>query len=222
MQIVYEEKTFLVCLKPAGVLSQAGAGENMPALLRGAVGGEIFPVHRLDTPASGLMVFAKTAAAAAALSRQVSAGDTEKEYFCVTHGTPENDGGTLTDLLFKDSRKNKSYVVVRPRRGVKEARLSYTLLGATAREGSPYSLMRIKLDTGRTHQIRVQFASRRMPLAGDGKYGAADNFHTLALWSCRLGFLHPESGEPLSFFVPPPSEAPWNWFPPDAYAFAEN
>lgn len=213
MEIFYQDHFIVVCVKPAGVLSQEGPGQTMPALLREAGCGAVFPVHRLDTPAAGGMVFAKTKQAAAALSRQISAGEMQKEYLCAVHGVPAETSGEYTDLLFKDAKKNKSYVASSRRVGVREAKLSYAVLSAAGTPAGQGSLVRVRLFTGRTHQIRVQFSSRGMPLFGDGKYGARDHLPSLALWSVFLSFRHPQSGAPLSFSFLPPAEAPWNWFP---------
>ncbi len=215
MQILYNDAALCVCLKPAGVLSQDGGGTNMPALLRQALGiSDIYPVHRLDTAAAGLMVYAKTGAAAAALSRQMAEHTFIKEYFAVLHGVPAQPEGEYTDLLFKDAQKNKTYVVKSARRGVREARLAYRVLSATETPAGPAALVRVRLFTGRTHQIRVQFAARRTPLFGDGKYGAKDRFPALALFSCRLAFTHPETGAPAEFTLPPPEAEPWSFFSP--------
>ena len=201
-----------MCEKPAGVLSQEGPGHTAPALLREALGGEIYTVHRLDTAAAGCMVYARTKAAAAALSKQMTDGGFSKEYLAAVHGKPDADEGEFEDLLFKDSLKNKTYVVDTPRRGVKQAKLAYRVLQSAATPCGEGSLVRVKLYTGRTHQIRVQFASRGSPLFGDGKYGAKDHLPRLALFSCRLAFADPDTGEPLEFTLPAPEEEPWSWF----------
>ena len=212
MKIIYQTNSFIVCEKPAGVLSQEGPGRTMPALLREALGGEIYTVHRLDTAAAGCMVYARTKAAATALSKQIVDGGFTKEYLAAVHGRPAEDAGEYEDLLFKDGAKNKTYVVNTPRRGVKQAKLAYRVLESAETPCGEGSLVRVKLYTGRTHQIRVQFASRAMPLFGDGKYGAKDNLPRLALFSCRLAFADPDTGEATEFTLPPPEEEPWNWF----------
>ena len=205
MNILYEDRALVICEKPAGVLSEEG---GMPGLLREALGcPEIYCVHRLDRETGGLMVYAKTKRAAAALSAAIAAGELEKEYLAVLQGQPE-EHGTLRDLLYRDAAKNKSFVVKRMRKGVREAELRYRRL--ESREG--FSLVRVKLLTGRSHQIRVQFASRGMPLVGDGKYGSAWRDRGLALWSTALSFPHPVTGERLSRTLPPPKDWPWSLF----------
>ena len=188
----------------------------MPALLREALCRDaIYPVHRLDTAAAGLTVFALTGAAAASLSAQIAEKKLRKEYFAAVHGAPREPAGTYEDLLFRDAKKNKTYVVDRPRKGVKQARLTYRTLCAAETPRGQGSLVRVRLETGRTHQIRVQFASRGTPLFGDGKYGAKDNEPSLALLSCALGFTLPDTGEEVSFELPLPREGIWGYFTAD-------
>lgn len=187
MEILYSDKEIAVCLKPLGVDSE----KELPALLAEALGGQIFPVHRLDKNVGGCMVYARTKQAAAALSKAIQEGTMVKEYLALVHGTPP-EAGDWQDLLWKDSQKNKVFVVKRERKGVKQARLEFTRLTA----GDP-SLVRIRLHTGRSHQIRVQFASRGYPLAGDHKYGARDDSDTPMLFSCALTF--PHQGKTMHF-----------------------
>ncbi len=208
IEILYEDEHLIFAVKPVGVLSQKGDGENMIDLLS-AGRGEVYPVHRLDTAVGGVMVFAKTSQAAAKLSALVSRNEIEKQYLAVLQGVPEKSGDTLVDLLFKDSRKNKSFVVNRERKGVKKASLEYSLIKA---EGG-LSLVKVRLHTGRTHQIRVQFASRKLPLLGDGKYGSKCNKCSVALWSHSLSFVHPYTKKEIGFTAFPPSDRfPWNIF----------
>lgn len=178
MQILYHDRDLAVLLKPVGMDSETA----VPAALIQALGGECFPVHRLDLNVGGVMVYARTRSAAAALSRAVQEGTMVKEYVALVHGTPEASGD-WTDLLLKDARKNKVFVVSRERKGVKQARLTYQRLT----DGDP-ALVRIRLYTGRSHQIRVQFASRLHPLVGDHKYGARDEATAPMLYSCCLTF----------------------------------
>ncbi len=174
MEILYSDKDIVVLIKPVGLDSE----HEVPA----ALDGEIYPIHRLDKNVGGVMVYARTKYAAATLSRAVQEGTMVKEYVAMVHGTPP-EKGDWQDLLFKDSGKNKVFVVKRERRGVKKARLEFTRLRA-----GEESLVRIRLHTGRSHQIRVQFASRGFPLVGDHKYGAKDGAGAPMLFSCRLTF----------------------------------
>ena len=170
-----------VCVKPAGMDSE----KEVPEALGEAAGGSFLPVHRLDRAAAGLMVYARTPAAAAQLSRLIQAGQLTKEYMLLCHGALPAKNGPMEDLLWKDIHKNKVYVVSRPRAGVREARLTYRVLGSPAPDRT---LVRVRLETGRTHQIRVQFASRGCPLWGDRRYGARDREKELYLFSCALSF----------------------------------
>lgn len=178
MDILFSDPNLVVCVKPVGLDSQ----QELPDALKAALGGEFLPVHRLDQNVGGLMVFARSKAAASELSRAIQAGDMVKEYVALVHGVPPEQGD-WEDLLWKDSAKNKVFVVRRMRRGVKRARLEFTRLSEGDR-----SLVRIRLHTGRTHQIRVQFASRGFPLVGDHKYGARDDAPAPYLYSCCLTF----------------------------------
>ena len=197
IEILYEDDSVLCCVKPVGVLSQGAPGgeADLVSLLQSQTGGAVYPIHRLDRRVGGVMVFAKTGQAAAALNRQVADGTFQKRYAALIHGVMEPQQGVLTDLLFKDARTNKVFVVSRPRKGVREARLSYRV----EQSDDAVSRVAVLLDTGRTHQIRVQFASRRHPLVGDRRYGAHDDSKTLCLWSRSVTFFHPVSGEPLTF-----------------------
>ena len=201
MEIVFEDDDIIVIVKPAGMASQTTPeGNDCVTALAARTGGDVFPVHRLDTAARGVMVYAKNKKAAAFLSREIAEGRFRKEYAALVHGRPEPPEGTMEDRLFKD-RSNKTFVVRRERKGVKKAILTYRTESTfdTEKYGA-LSLVSVLLQTGRTHQIRVQFASRRLPLLGDGKYGARDNAPFLALASRKLTFRHPGTGEEMSFF----------------------
>ena len=178
MEILYTDTGIVVCVKPVGMDSE----HEVPA----ALGGEIYPIHRLDKNVGGVMVYAKSKAAAAALSKAVQEGSMVKEYVAMVHGCPPEEGD-WEDLLWKDSTKNKVFVVKRERRGVKKGRLEYKRLT----QGEE-SLVRIRLHTGRSHQIRVQFSSRGFPLVGDHKYGSRDEKTEPMLFSCCLTFPYKE------------------------------
>lgn len=211
-EILYADAAVAVVVKPAGVLSQGDAEDAMPALLQKQLGGTTFPVHRLDQPTGGVMVYARTQDAAAKLSAQMQSEAFGKEYLAVLDGTPEPAEGELHDLLFFDRQKGKSYAVRRKRAGVKDARLAYRVLA----QAEGLTLVRVRLYTGRTHQIRVQFSSRGWPLTGDGKYGSRNNRCAPALWSAELHFAHPVTGETLIFRSQPPEAYPWTLFSPDS------
>ncbi len=198
MKLLYSDRDLAVCVKPVGMDSE----HTLPAALSASLGGEIFSIHRLDQNVAGVMVFARTKYAAAALSKAVQEGAMVKEYVALVHGTPP-ENGDWTDFLFKDSSKNKVFVVKKERRGVKKARLEFSRLT----QGEE-SLVRIRLHTGRSHQIRVQFASRGFPLVGDHKYGARDKATAPMLFSCRITF--PWKGESRQFSVLP------EWAIPDS------
>ena len=182
IEILEQTPQLVLCVKPVGVRAQGEAEADLPALLKRQLGCEIYPVHRLDQAVGGVMVFAKTAPAAAKLSQAIAGGELQKEYLAVLERSPEQTEGELSDLLFHDRTKNKTSVVSRQRKGVKEAKLAYRVLDVQ----NGLCLVRIRLYTGRTHQIRVQFASRGMPLVGDGKYGSRKNAASPALWSYAL------------------------------------
>jgi len=201
MRIIFYDAHIIVCQKDAGELSEGEGTTALPTLLASAMkeAGEhtdIYTVHRLDRETVGVMVFARTSKAAAALSAVLNTDAFTKEYYALCHGRPEEDSATLTDLLYYDRKRGKSFVVDRQRAGVKEAVLDYTCLQTS----DDLSLLRIRLHTGRTHQIRVQLASRRHPLAGDRRYGAPKSeYSTVALVAYRLTFPHPATGESMTF-----------------------
>lgn len=207
IDILFENDDFVVCIKPVGIASQNDKAQDVVKLLAQQSGSTIFPVHRLDTAVGGTMVFAKNQKTAANLSKQVQDGTFKKKYLAVVSGRPESDSAILEDLLFKDSSKNKSYVVKRERKGVKKAKLGYELVSYSEN----MSLLKILLYTGRSHQIRVQFASRKLPLIGDGKYGSKDNRCTVALWSSEIVFEW--NGDSVEFVsYPDNKQFPWNLF----------
>lgn len=178
MEILYSDKNIVVCVKPVGLDSET----ELPVTLKEQLGGLIFPIHRLDKNVGGIMVYARTKQAAADLSKAVQEGTMVKEYVALVHGTPL-ENGDWEDLLWKDAKKNKVFVVKRQRGGVKKARLEFRRLSA-----GETSLVHVRLHTGRSHQIRVQFSSRGFPLVGDHKYGSRDERTEPMLFSCRITF----------------------------------
>ena len=196
MEVLFEDKNLIVAIKERGPLSEEHESRpNMVRSLKEVTGGEIYPVHRLDKDVGGVMVYAKTKSAAASLSAQAGDRTMKKTYLAILHGKPQEESGTLEDLLFFDKGKNKSFVVKKERRGVKKALLNYRVI--SQKDGN--ALTEVELLTGRTHQIRVQFASRKMPLFGDRRYGAKDESRIIALWSKEISFLHPVTKERMTF-----------------------
>ena len=214
LTILYEDAHLVICLKPPGVLSEdSEKGRCMPALLREHYRAQgkndyIATVHRLDKIVGGVMVFSRRRQVTGKLTAAIARHEITKEYLAVLRGHPEKAEDTLTDLLFRDAAHNKSYVVRRMRKGVREARLSYREIART----EALSLVRIQLHTGRTHQIRVQFASRGLPLLGDIRYGSRDERCTAALWSYRLALRHPVTGKTVDVSALPPEGYPWQLF----------
>lgn len=213
MEFLYADDRVVVCIKPAGVLSTDEPG-GMPELIRKALGDEnavVRSVHRLDRVVGGVMVYARTARAASDLGKQMQEGRFHKEYRAVIRGVPPEREGTLRDLLIRDKALRKTFVTDAPGPEAKEAVLDYRVLDSK----NGLSLVSVRLHTGRTHQIRCQFASRGMPLAGDRKYGSGEEDGPIGLWSCALEFCHPRTGERMRFEAEPPKEEPWIMFSQD-------
>lgn len=217
--IVYQDRHLLVARKEPGLLSEFDSNKkiSLPALLSDQLAAsgemsELFTVHRLDRGVGGLILFARHKEAASRLIAMIADRRIEKQYLAVIHGSPIESEGEFFDLLFRDSTKNKSFVVDRMRKGVRDARLSYQVLNRLDEETGTLSLVRILLHTGRTHQIRVQFSSRQMPLWGDYKYGGKDEGE-IALFSHQLSFPHPMTGKQMTFTALPNSVFPWSEFP---------
>ncbi len=210
MKLVYVDEDILVCVKPTRVLSTDEPG-GVPELARNALGdpdADVRTVHRLDRVVGGLMVLARNAKSASELSRQIRVGSFKKEYLAVVHGCPENDCGKLLDYLYRDKARKMTMVASEPAIGVQEAELDYTVL----RRCGDMTKVQIRLHTGRTHQIRVQFASRAMPLVGERKYAELNDDCEIALWSSRLEFTHPKTGELMRFDMKPKDCYPWSLF----------
>ena len=208
MEFLYIDPDIVVCIKPARVLSTDEPG-GLPELVREALGdpeADIRTVHRLDRVVSGVMVLARNPKAASELSRQIREDLFEKEYLAVVHGCPETPSGTLRDLLYRDKARRMTMVASEPAKGVQEAILDYQVVHQT----ESMSRIRIQLKTGRTHQIRVQFASRGMPLVGERKYSTREDPCEIALWSHSIGFRHPGTGKWVTFSKDPPECYPWS------------
>lgn len=206
VKIYYCDTDIIVCQKLPGISSE---NDGMPSLLSAECSGTVYPVHRLDQAVGGLMVYARSSKAAAELSRQITQGELKKEYYAVLDGVPAEQEGCIRDLLFHDVRRNKTFVVDRKRSGVKAAELSYRVVETV----DSATLVRVALKTGRSHQIRVQFASRKLPLLGDGKYGSRTKLSNIALYSCMLSFSHPGTGKAMCFEALPDCAEPWSRFP---------
>lgn len=208
MELIHVDKDIVVCIKPPRVLSTDEPG-GLPELVREALGdpkADIRTVHRLDRVVSGVMVLARNARAASELSRQIREDAFEKEYLAVVHGCPEEAEGTLKDLLWRDKARKMTMVAQIPAKGVQEAVLDYRVL----KSNETMSLVQVTLRTGRTHQIRVQFSSRGMPLVGERKYAVLEDPCEIALWSHRVGFTHPGTGKWVTFSREPAAEFPWD------------
>lgn len=207
MELIYLDNEIVVCVKPPRVLSTDEPG-GLPELVRQALGNphaDVRTVHRLDRVVSGVMVLARSAAAASELSRQIREDQFTKEYLAVVHGCPKPESGTLTDLLYRDKARRMTMVASHPGKGVQEAVLDYQVLHCAG----DISRVKVHLRTGRTHQIRVQFASRGMPLVGERKYATLNDPCEIALWSHKIGFFHPATGERMEFSQEPPGGYPW-------------
>lgn len=220
MDILYEDKNIISLVKPAGYLCEES--DSKPSVvnfirehkMKNNENKDVFTVHRLDVLTSGVMIFAKNKAYAGKLSAIV--GDHNeflKEYLVIVEGVPKEKNGECRDFLFKDSSKKKSFVVKKMRKGVKEAFLKYELLDVKTVEEKTYSLIKVRLFTGRTHQIRVQFSSRKMPVLGDGKYGSRNSNCNLALFSHKLSFKNPIDKKEITVSALPNfHEYPWHIF----------
>lgn len=210
VKILYQDQDIVVCIKPPRVLSTDEPG-GLPDCLRehfGLPGGDFRTVHRLDRVVSGVMVLARNASSASELSRQIRDGEFKKSYLAVIHGAPETVQGRMTDLLGRDKARKMTYIADKPGKGIQEAVLDYEVVAAA----NGFSLVKIRLHTGRTHQIRVQFSGRGMPLAGERKYAVLSDAFEIGLWSHSISFFHPQNGKPMFFSDNPPAKEPWTYF----------
>ena len=213
IQILYQDRHIIAACKPSGLLSEEGRAANVVTELKNQLETEtLLTVHRLDREVSGVMLFAKHKEAADRLIKMIAEHSIVKEYLAIVHGTPEAPTGRFDDLLFKDSHINKSFVVDRPRVGTRRAILDYKTVSSADYNGSKVSLVKISLETGRTHQIRVQFSHRKMPLVGDGRYGGRERV-PIALRSSHTVFTHPFTKKKIELFcLPDTAVLPWSLF----------
>lgn len=225
-KILYEDQDVIVPVKPAGLEAQSTHSfepdmvseirKHIARLSTQSSTNPIAPyvgvIHRLDKPVGGVMVYAKNQKAASALSKQVQNGKLKKTYCAVICGKPVDNVGEYVDFLRKEEGSNYSQIVDKSVDGSKKAELSYEILGTKVVDGQELSLAKIHLVTGRHHQIRVQFAGHGFPLLGDAKYGKSRRRQPLALWAMELTFVHPVTGEELSFSAQPEGSAFQSFF----------
>ncbi len=209
LNIIYEDECLIVCEKPAGVATQTKrlGQADMESILKNYRAGKgetpyIGVIHRLDQPVAGIMVFAKTKEAAASLSRQVQSKAADKFYYAMTDGIPEIKSETLEDYLLHDGKTNTSKVVDAKVKGAKSARLSYEVI----EENGDRAVLRVQLDTGRPHQIRVQLSHAGWPIVGDRKYNQKESAKEagLKLSSYKIGFTHPATKKRMEFEIENP------------------
>ena len=216
IRVLYRDKFIIAVEKPCGMLSESSPTEQdsiLSEISKQENLESLSLVHRLDRNVSGLMILAKNKSSAGKFSALVSERAMNKEYLAIVHGKPQDDFGIYRDLLFKDSLSNKSFVTDKMRKGVKDASLEYRVIDSKESEDGILSLVRVRLHTGRTHQIRVQFSSRTTPLFGDGKYGSHTNRGEIALYSARMSFAHPFTKKPSDLrSLPDADKYPWNLF----------
>ncbi len=218
LNVIYEDNHIIVVEKPCNVPSQADktTDEDMLTLIKKYIKekynkpGEVFLglVHRLDRPVGGIMVFARTSKAASRLSEAIRTNNFSKRYLAVVEGKFENTQGSFEDYLFKDEALNKSKVVSKDKNGAKLAKLKYEVIS----EVDGKSLVKIDLETGRHHQIRVQFSNAGHPLVGDQKYGRTNPGVQIALWAYEIEFKHPTKDEIMKFNCYPKKVGAWSAF----------
>ena len=210
LTLLFRDKSLVVCVKPVGVSSES---PGLPDLIRKQEGYPVFPVHRLDRTTGGACVLARSSSVCAGLQRLFQQDRVIKEYLAVVSGTPETESGSFSDLLYHDHRTNKTFVVDRMRRGVKDATCEWSTLHTVDLPEGRVTLLRVRLHSGRTHQIRIQFASRNMPLVGDRRYGSLIRSSAPALWSARICFPHPLlEDKMIDVASSPPDSFPWSCF----------
>ena len=209
LPLLFKDDSLVVCLKPVGISSES---PGLPDMIRNQEGFPVFPVHRLDQTTGGVCVLARSSSVCTEMQRLFQLDQVIKEYLAVVSGTPDTDSGLFYDLLYHDQRTNKTFVVDKMRKGVKDAYCEWSVLETVDSPDGRISLVRIRLHSGRTHQIRIQFASRKMPLVGDRRYGSRIRASVPALWSARICFPHPLSDQTIDVSSRPPDGFPWSCF----------
>ena len=209
LPLLFKDDSLVVCLKPVGISSES---PGLPDMIRTQEGFPVFPVHRLDQTTGGVCVLARSSSVCTEMQRLFQLDQVIKEYLAVVSGTPDTDSGLFYDLLYHDQRTNKTFVVDKMRKGVKDASCEWSVLETVDSPDGRISLVRIRLHSGRTHQIRIQFASRKMPLVGDRRYGSRIRASVPALWSARICFPHPLSDQTIDVSSRPPDGFPWSCF----------
>ena len=220
LEVLYEDNQIIVVKKPQNVPSQADetGDEDMLSAVKAYVkekynkAGEAFIglVHRLDRPTGGVMVFARNSKSAGRLTEQIQNGELEKTYYAIVVGALPETSGTLINYLKKNEAENKVRIVPQSEDGAKRAELTYKVL---EKKGN-LNLVQINLKTGRSHQIRVQFANIKCPVYGDQKYGGANMPKAnLNLFATELKLIHPTKKERMTFRCFPPEDlAEWKNF----------
>ena len=213
LNILHEDEHIIVCYKPAGIPTQTKklGEQDMVSLLKNYLkGGYVAVIHRLDQPVEGLLVFAKTPFAAKELNKGLQGAGFVKHYKAVLWGIPDKQSETLEDYLVKDGHTNTSRVCSPSEKDAKKAVLSYEVIAIGKDDGKDISLVKVKLDTGRHHQIRVQMANMGCPIWGDAKYNTAAvrdrRYRQIALCAYRLEFIHPKTKEKMEFEIEPQGE----------------
>lgn len=210
LQLLYQDDSLIVCEKPVGISSES---TGIPDLLKNQLGYPVYPVHRLDQSTGGVCVLARSDTVCAEMQCLFKENLVLKEYLAVISGVPKTDSGSFFDYLYHDQKKNKTFVVDRMRKGEKEAMCEWNVLHSVNLTEDTITLVRVRLYSGRTHQIRIQFASRKMPLVGDRRYGSRVRSSVPALWSIRICFPHPiTKNKIIDVSSAPPNDFPWSCF----------
>lgn len=217
MRVVYEDNHIIIVYKESGEIVQGDKTGDTPLsdIVKDYIKekyqkpGNVFlgVVHRLDRPVSGLVVFARTSKALSRLNEMFRTGEVHKTYWAITKNMPAIEEGRLEHWLVRNEKQNKSYAYTKEKPGAKKAVLEYKMIGRT----DNYSLLEVRLLTGRHHQIRCQLAAMGCPIKGDLKYGAqrSNPDGSISLLSHRVEFVHPVSKERIDVTSPVPFDNLW-------------